>query len=149
MSMKCNRTMKLLSNYLDRQLSGSECAAVERHLAQCLSCRDELEQLNADRKVLRAVEPPAVPPYFRTRVMAEIRSRTVTRSSSAPVWVRTLAVAATVLVIVGSGFAGLALGSSFARFEHQDSLQREKWGQSASRDSPHFPAGLSPIQEGP
>ena len=135
MSVKCNKTSRLLSSYLDRQLSASGGAALEQHLGQCRACRDELDRLSADRRVLTEIEAPIAPPDLDVRVMAEIRSRAALRprreharavparpirdSNPSPVWVRVLAAASVVIVIGGSACAGVALGSSLARFGHR------------------------------
>jgi len=115
--MKCDRVLRLLSSYLDRQLGAADRAELERHLERCRPCQDELDQLRADQQVLQAVETAPPPPYLRTRVMAEIRSR-ATSSAPRPAWARVLAIAATVVVVAGSACAGVALGSSFARNVH-------------------------------
>ena len=39
--MKCKDTRKALSRYLDHELSSTETAFVEAHLAQCPECRTE------------------------------------------------------------------------------------------------------------
>ena len=119
MSAKCDRVSERLSSYLDRQLGAAERAAVEQHLEECRACHDELDRLMADRQVLRMADEPPLPPYLRTRVMAEIRNRAMARPAPRPVWTRMLAIAATVVVIAGSACAGVALGSSLARNEHR------------------------------
>jgi anti-sigma factor RsiW len=119
MSMKCSLAGRMLSSYLDRRLSVGGKAALEDHLKRCPSCRAELDQLAADRDVLKAVEPVAAPPGLRTRTMAEIRAHARVRASAGPAWARVLALAASVLVIAGSAWAGVALGGSMARFEQR------------------------------
>jgi anti-sigma factor RsiW len=43
--MKCAEARELLSAYLDRTLSASECAELEEHLRLCPGCARELEEL--------------------------------------------------------------------------------------------------------
>ena len=50
-----------LSAYLDDELSADERAAVDRHLALCDSCRDQLASLRALSQALRDEEVPPVP----------------------------------------------------------------------------------------
>lgn len=53
-----------LSAYLDGELAPADAAALERHLAECAECRDELAALREVRTLLRALPPPALPRSF-------------------------------------------------------------------------------------
>ena len=54
-----------LSAYLDAQLEPSEQRKLERHLASCTSCQEELESLRATVALLQRVPQVAVPRSFR------------------------------------------------------------------------------------
>ncbi|HKS68809.1 MAG TPA: zf-HC2 domain-containing protein, partial [Ktedonobacterales bacterium] len=53
-----------LSAYLDGELAPGDDAALERHLATCAECRDELAGLREVRALLRALPQPALPRSF-------------------------------------------------------------------------------------
>ncbi len=59
--LSCFETFRRLDDYLDRELSADELAAVEAHLADCRTCTDEfaverevLELLKAKLRRLKA-----------------------------------------------------------------------------------------------
>ena len=52
----------LISAYLDGELSGEELSRVKSHLAECLSCRLELESLRETKKRLAGAPRRALPP---------------------------------------------------------------------------------------
>ncbi len=65
---------ELLSAHLDGELTGSERAAVERHVAECEDCAHEVNALSSVRKALRSLpqlEPPV--PLLRPRSWLIIR----------------------------------------------------------------------------
>ena len=53
-----------LSAYLDGELAPDDAAALERHLATCPECRDDLAGLREVRALLRALPSPALPRSF-------------------------------------------------------------------------------------
>lgn len=53
-----------LSAYLDGELAPGDAAALERHLAECAECRDELAGLRNVRALLRALPQPELPRSF-------------------------------------------------------------------------------------
>jgi outer membrane biosynthesis protein TonB len=62
--IKHRRLSVLLSSYIDGQVSASEAARVEGHLAQCEGCRMELESLRATVALLSGLPELAVPRSF-------------------------------------------------------------------------------------
>ena len=62
MTLNHARAERLLSSYLDNELSPGESAAVQEHLLDCADCRDAYEGLRATKVLLGALplaEPPA------------------------------------------------------------------------------------------
>ena len=58
--MDCNQTTKLLNAYADKELSKSDTTLVEAHLAECSSCRAELDDIQRLDACMRAdVNAPA------------------------------------------------------------------------------------------
>lgn len=59
---------ELLSAYLDDELPVEERARVDRHLADCAACRNELESLWVLSTALREEKTPDVPPGLSARI---------------------------------------------------------------------------------
>lgn len=77
----CNAVRKLLSEYVDSTLSTSNAWEVEKHLAACGGCSDEVRQLQATVDLLRSA------PRFDTSdsFMAALHARLDTVDPSMPV----------------------------------------------------------------
>jgi hypothetical protein len=72
--MKHAKIKKLLSSYVDGELSSAQQKCVENHVASCKTCRAML----ADFQRLHAVAAEPVfkkNPFFAQRVLAELKSR--------------------------------------------------------------------------
>lgn len=112
--MQCQVVLEMLSAYLDGFLSPDEHAAVEKHLANCNSCRLELEELRSCLNLLHDLPELSPPAGFRAGLMEKIdklstptempaqkrwfdRVAKVTRQS----WYRTAAVAAVMVMALG------------------------------------------------
>ncbi|HEY3375255.1 MAG TPA: zf-HC2 domain-containing protein [Candidatus Aquicultor sp.] len=63
--MNCNEVKKLLSAYIDNELSGGESREVETHLAACTSCRHELATLKAAVSLVQGLDELDVPTDVR------------------------------------------------------------------------------------
>ena len=59
-----DRLRRLLSSYMDGQVTSAESVRVERHLAGCRECMAELENLRATVGLLRALPELAIPCSF-------------------------------------------------------------------------------------
>ena len=70
-----------LSAYLDGELAPGDVAALERHLAECAECRDELAGLREVRALLRALPQPALP---RTFALPPTATKTESHEAHAP-----------------------------------------------------------------
>ncbi len=68
-----------LSAYLDDQLGVEERAAMDRHLANCEDCRDELEALWLLAKAVGKEEAPPVPAGLAGRISRSLDAATVVR----------------------------------------------------------------------
>jgi hypothetical protein len=68
-----------LSAYLDDQLGVEERAAMDRHLADCEDCRDELEALWLLAKAVGKEEAPPVPAGLAGRIIRSLDAATVVR----------------------------------------------------------------------
>ena len=59
--MNHHRVGRLLSAYVDSELTAAEARAVQEHLLDCAACRDAYENMRAARDLLAGL-PPAEPP---------------------------------------------------------------------------------------
>ncbi len=77
--MKCDIPIELLSGYLDGALDEKQKTAVEKHLKECQSCRQELEELRRLDEYIKSqeVEEPSRDFVFalNRRVMEKIRRK--------------------------------------------------------------------------
>ena len=67
----CDKVRGLLSPYLDEQVSTSDKALVEGHLASCSPCGEELEALRTTVKLLHQMPSVSVPRSFALTAKAE------------------------------------------------------------------------------
>jgi len=93
------RYRQKLSSYHDGELSESELAELELHLARCRGCSEELEQLKKLSGLLKAAYLPGMP----DGALARLHSRLGSAREAVVVQLaeRLIAVAATVLVVCG------------------------------------------------
>lgn len=113
--MDCQKARACLSYYIDDMLDDTERAALQAHLAECPSCRQELADLQEVVFLLRGMEEIPLPDDFaaqlRTRLEAVEREKDVVYPAPVvPLWRRIVrnkwlprAIAACLLVIVGAG----------------------------------------------
>jgi anti-sigma factor RsiW len=73
--MSCQRMIRMLSARQDGELSPDRERGLELHLHDCAACRDEWQALQQVVQGLRLAQPPAVDPFFPTRVMAGLPAR--------------------------------------------------------------------------
>ena len=58
--MNCHRVQKLLSSYLDQELSAEERREIRRHLFGCSPCSRLCDELTLIKDSLESLEPPAI-----------------------------------------------------------------------------------------
>ena len=115
--MTCGEARDLFSALVDEALSPDERARLDRHLAGCADCRDELQRFRSVVSLVRAVQPERAPVGFVATVYLTERAR----SGREEAWPRTReslrAVAtsigielATGLVIAAIWFAAVVFG---------------------------------------
>lgn len=83
--MGCSCMRKRLSAYVDGELREKWRRRVERHLAVCPVCREELERLRDVDMLLARGPDVSVPPFIAARVVARVRGE-VPRRVAAPWW---------------------------------------------------------------
>jgi anti-sigma factor RsiW len=112
--MKCSRSKKKLSAYLDGEMPEQEREVISQHLQQCEECRGEVAAFSAVTDALNTIEGIEVPPYFMTRLRQQVREQ----AKPVPFFqrIRGLAVtAATAVAVVASLFIGNQAGKTLYR----------------------------------
>jgi hypothetical protein len=93
------RVAEMLSAYLDGELSSEEQARVEKHLAQCADCAQNLHTLRQTVALLGQLSPVAVPRSFAIRPQVARRPGFF-QTRRAYVYLRAATALATVLLVV-------------------------------------------------
>jgi anti-sigma factor RsiW len=70
--MKCRHAKKMISQYVDDELSPRRKRDLESHIRSCASCKDALEEARALHVLLSAAERFPAPYGFATRVLANL-----------------------------------------------------------------------------
>ena len=106
-----------LSAYMDRQLAALARARVERHLAVCADCREELRSMQWTRQLLQQAPVARVPRSFVIREADVARARPATRRGPVLALRWASSVVALLLVLVFAGdllTSGLLMGARLA-----------------------------------
>ena len=72
--MECAELRNWLSRKIDGELSTSETAELDAHLAQCASCAREYGLLSLPRRFARRIPQPVPSPFFYQRLRTHIES---------------------------------------------------------------------------
>jgi len=94
--------LETLSDYTDDLLTPAARAAADRHLARCVACAEQLEQLRAVLASSRALPPMAPPPDLWNDIRATIVAPTSRATTSWWLQRGFLAAAAVLLVVASS-----------------------------------------------
>jgi hypothetical protein len=118
--MKCQTFEKKLSAYQDGELSALEKQQVDRHLADCHSCREQYARLQQTWQALGEMTEIQPTPGFYKRVsqkIGQIPEKSVLESLLGN-WLRVLPspVFASVILAIGI-FCGTYIGNSLFQFE--------------------------------
>jgi hypothetical protein len=98
--------LKELSAYLDDQLSGKMKEKVEKHLADCASCREELSRLKQLSEQLKAWQTPDLGDDFDARVKHQIvlgeleKGEVKMNTKNIPAWIPSGALVVVLLVAI-------------------------------------------------
>jgi predicted anti-sigma-YlaC factor YlaD len=86
--MKCSKVKRMLSAYLDGEVSEKEKELITEHTATCATCKTKLEELSATNRIIDTVEDVEATPYFFTRLMKTIKDREKTQTVTIPFFER-------------------------------------------------------------
>jgi anti-sigma factor RsiW len=104
--MKCSKTHKLISPYIDGELPERDMRRLEDHLKACHMCRAEFGKSKELHNLFANAAKFKAPYGFHTRVMANISSGKARGISEIPVFAR-LAEAVVIIAIIAMGvFSG-------------------------------------------
>lgn len=104
--MKCSKAHKLISPYIDGELSEREAGALEDHLKVCVKCRREFEENKELHGFFSGLTEFKAPYGFHTRVMSNINAGRAKGISIVPVFDRLAEALVIVLIIALGVFSG-------------------------------------------
>jgi anti-sigma factor RsiW len=71
--LACREVVELVTDYLEGALDGRDRERFERHLGGCDGCAAYLEQMRVTLRVAGRIEPEAIDPVFRERLLQAFR----------------------------------------------------------------------------
>ena len=74
--LACREVVELVTDYLEGALDGRDRERFERHLGGCDGCAAYLEQMRVTLRVAGRLEPEAIDPAFRERLLVAFRGWT-------------------------------------------------------------------------
>jgi anti-sigma factor RsiW len=121
------RVEEMLSAYLDGELSPKEQATVEKHLARCADCAQNLHTLRQTVALLGQLPPVAVPRSFAVRPIQVARRPSFFQTRRAYVYLRAATALATILfaVVLASDAFLTGLAPSLAPARAPEVIERE------------------------
>ncbi len=136
-NLACHEVQDALAAYALGALDPEELEAVERHLAECLTCRQQLTTYEAVAEALTTAVPPATPPPdLRERLLYEITATSAPPAEPIPVqprrsnlivirrWVAVAAAAVFLAMLVGMGILAVLLAG--ARDDRSEAVSAER-----------------------
>lgn len=72
--MNCARVSRLLSSYIDGELSGSEMLQVREHLDGCECCTEEIEGLRMVKRFTSGMRPASPAPHLETAILLSLQT---------------------------------------------------------------------------
>ena len=73
--MRCAEVHPNLAAFVLEGLEPEEAAEIQRHLASCPRCQDEVRELRKVNRALEAAPPPADPPsYLKDGILSRVRA---------------------------------------------------------------------------
>ena len=109
--MRCPKT-KLISSYIDGELSVKERDLLESHINECRECAGELKRLQKMHELFADAETFKAPHGFSTKVLANIREKETERFGG---FVHILAKSAEGFAVLVLIVVGIILGSFLSK----------------------------------
>ena len=115
--MKCDEIKKLLSPYIDGELTAENELRVEKHINACRECAFELEKLHATWALLDKSAKVEAPPFFAAKVKHRIDKKSSQKHAPQIIEIFLRRVPLTAAVTAGL-IAGLFLGRYLGEIVH-------------------------------
>jgi len=80
--MKCSHVKRMISQYVDDELSLDENKDFDSHIQSCASCREGLEEIRALHQLFASAQKFPAPYGFATRVLANLEEKEGSRLRS-------------------------------------------------------------------
>jgi anti-sigma factor RsiW len=126
--MKCSRIQKMISRFIDCELSLDEKKSFALHIQDCSGCRKELEETQAVHKLFVSAERFPAPYGFATRVMANLEEKEPSRFrrifTLRPFFLRAVEAAFTLIMIVIGLISGNVLVAERSVPQREASVER-------------------------
>jgi anti-sigma factor RsiW len=130
--VKCRAVKRMLSAYIDDELTTTQVQKIEEHLQDCSSCKYDLEMLRDTWDVLDILPHPKPAPHFYTQLKSRLLKEEKTKPHS---WIENVLVPA---LAAGVVILGILLGNSISKngTQRNTSLAAEEaWAESMHLDS--------------
>lgn len=107
--MNCEALRELLWAYLENETTAEETAEIEKHLAGCAACREELEAQKAIMETLQNLPDEELPEGYHAELMQKLQAEAAPNVVPFPVkkkqprWKQLSMIAAAVFVVVAAG----------------------------------------------
>ena len=80
--MACDQLLSQMSAYLDGELPGLTCAAIEQHAASCAACGAVIAEFRTATELCRSAANAPLPEEVRERAKARVRELLKTSSKA-------------------------------------------------------------------
>lgn len=111
--MKCSQIRKMISPYVDDELSPQDKRTFTAHIQECAACKKELEDIQSIHELFASAEKYSAPSEFATRVMANLEETEETAYSrlwrfltAKPFFLGTVEVAFALIVVMIGAISG-------------------------------------------
>ena len=108
--MNCEAVKELLWAYLEKETTAEEAEKIEKHLAECADCREELEAQKAIMESLASLPEAELPEGYHTELMQKLQAEAApnvvpfpVKKKKQPMYKQWGMIAAAVLVVVAAG----------------------------------------------
>lgn len=108
--MNCEAVRELLWMYLEKETTAEDAEKIEKHLAECEDCREELELQKEMMETLAGLPEEELPEGYHEELMQKLRVEAAPnvvafpqKKKKQPMWKQLSMIAAAVLVVVAAG----------------------------------------------
>ena len=108
--MNCEAVREMLWAYLEKETTAEEAEKIEKHLAECAACREELEAQKEMMEALAGLPDEELPEGYHAELMQKLQAEAApnvvpfpVKKKKQPVYKQWGMIAAAVLVVVAAG----------------------------------------------